>query len=945
MLRRCLPLAILIGFVATTSIPSQTPSAASSAKPEAIDADAVRLYAVLRNQTRTEAAADRLDELVKQLGHVDFQKRERASRELIGIGRPALPRLRDARQAPDLEISRRAETCIGAIEASLDKNAGYAAVCKLLEKPQRHTGLAELLFTYLPEADADTAEEIWFGMAGVAVRDGKVDPAVRAVLNDNAPSRRALAAFILGRYGLEADRDAVRERLTDPDPEVRLRAAQGLVAVHDKIAVPALIDLIENGPLEMAWQAEELLHWLAAGQAPVENVEAGAAETRRKCHAAWQTWWKDEETRFDWQRLDRDHHRPGLLMVCSVNSVWLVGCDGKPRWRMSKLEYPTSVQVLPGPRFLVLEPNSPRVTERDEFGTIKWQAAKLEDDQYASAQRLANGNTFVATDSALVEYGPDGQRISKHEVDDATNGGVDIGDAYKRRDGTVVIRTHIGVAEVTARGDPLRWGQVENYRAQFQSRMSVLPNGHCLLADLRRQRVVDVDLDGKVHWEHPGTVAASAEGLRNGNVVIGGLRDGRLYEVTRDGHVVWEACFTGQTAQVRDAYRLVRLGFDQLRASDLDLNSVANRIRDLKDNNPNLRRHAALALGGYGPKAKAAIPALLDGLDDAADGVRDCSIAALTRVGADGIPALLKAVRDPSAQVQTGAWRVLANLGAAAKPALPDLVAILRNPKEPSSGRQAAARVFGAMGAEGMDALPALLEMLEGNDGPVRFACASALAAAGGDKPEVVAALAKALKDPKYPEGQVGAANALHALGPKAVKAIPDLLEAAQNVSYAVDVRSAAVLGFGQMGDAARPVVPPLADLLKDGGQPEKVRIAIAQTFTALGLVASPAQAAVNEILRDNNLPDALAVEATNALTAQGLDAVPLLTLVVSEGNRKAKLTAIQNLQNMCETARSAIPALMETSTQDGDLEVRKQAYMAAKVIEGGGGRRGRGKW
>src|SRR5205085_6850907 len=99
------------------------------------------------------------------------------------------------------------------IETSLDKNAAYLAVTQLLKT--RPAGTAKVLLTYLPDADAETADEIWHGMKAVAVVDGKVDPAVRAALHDKSPERRALAALLVGRYGAEADRAAVREGLGD----------------------------------------------------------------------------------------------------------------------------------------------------------------------------------------------------------------------------------------------------------------------------------------------------------------------------------------------------------------------------------------------------------------------------------------------------------------------------------------------------------------------------------------------------------------------------------------------------------------------------------------------------------------------------------------------------------------------------------------------------------
>ncbi len=950
MIRRCLPLAGALALLATAAVsgqqPPAIPAAADGACRATADPAAVRLFTLLQNQTRTGADPATLNKLVGLLGDAAYERRERAARDLVAVGRPALERLRQARQDPDPEVNHRAQMCIDAINSSLDKNTGYQAVLTLLR--QRPAGTAAVLLSYLPDADADTAEEIWQGMSAVAVRDGRLDPACRAALADKAPARRALAAFLVGRYGPESDCAAVRNLLADADPEVRLRAAQGLLAVHDPAAVPALVGLLPDAPLDLAWQAEELLHFLAGGQAPETTIGAGDAAARSKACATWQAWWRTSAAGFDRARTERDQRRPGLILVCEPSRVWLGGSDGKARWEIKELQGPNSIQVLPGPRFLIVEPNAPRVTERDPAGKIVWQTLKLPDDQFVSAQRLANGNTFVACESLLLEYGADGKQLAQVDVNEnAINGnGLDIyvGDAVKQRTGSVIVSTNNGVAELDGlSGAFVRGGVVENYRRTYQCRMSVLPDGHCLLTDMRRQRVVETDLAGTICWQHTCTGAVSADGLRNGNILVGVWRDNRIYELTRDGKMVWEVFPSAPPTRVRDAFARVRLGFDGPRSQGFDLNSVANRARALADKNPLLRRRAATALGLYGPEAKAAIPELIAALADREGDVRDRVIQTLIRVGPDALPALLKALHHDAPLVRSGTWQVVVGMGPAARPLLPDVVAVLRDPKEDADGRQAAAGAVAAMGLEGKVAIPALLEVLKGTDDAVRSAAALALSVVGTENADVVAALAVALKDAKYPLGEVGAAQALRNLGPAAVKALPDLLGVLQNRTYPVEVRCAAVGSFAGMGAGVKPAVERLIDVLKDGSQPEKLRIAVAQTLAGLGTEARPALDALGAILRDVNLPSALSVECTNTVAALGPEGFPALIQLVNEGNPKARLTAISHLHNwgnggkVATPALPALPALLEAAAQDADPEVRKNAAAAAAVIQAGG--------
>src|SRR5215831_3371521 len=62
-----------------------------------------------RNQTMTEATRAKVEALVRQLGDPAFDRREKASAELVALGRVALPQLRQALRDADLEVRRRAE--------------------------------------------------------------------------------------------------------------------------------------------------------------------------------------------------------------------------------------------------------------------------------------------------------------------------------------------------------------------------------------------------------------------------------------------------------------------------------------------------------------------------------------------------------------------------------------------------------------------------------------------------------------------------------------------------------------------------------------------------------------------------------------------------------------------------------------------------------------------
>src|ERR1700682_5142916 len=103
MIRNIFPRAVILCLLVLTAIRAQAPPASVS------DADpaAAQLFALLRRQVKSDADPEKLNDFVRLLGSADYQKRDRASRDLVAIGRPALARLRLARKDPDMEVSRR----------------------------------------------------------------------------------------------------------------------------------------------------------------------------------------------------------------------------------------------------------------------------------------------------------------------------------------------------------------------------------------------------------------------------------------------------------------------------------------------------------------------------------------------------------------------------------------------------------------------------------------------------------------------------------------------------------------------------------------------------------------------------------------------------------------------------------------------------------------------
>lgn len=93
-----------------------------------------------------EALDARVARLVRQLGDRAYERREAAQRELVAIGRPALPALREAAQSQDPEVASRAAEAIEAIGGEVEptRERERRELPRELERQELERGLEEL---------------------------------------------------------------------------------------------------------------------------------------------------------------------------------------------------------------------------------------------------------------------------------------------------------------------------------------------------------------------------------------------------------------------------------------------------------------------------------------------------------------------------------------------------------------------------------------------------------------------------------------------------------------------------------------------------------------------------------------------------------------------------------------------------------------------------------
>src|SRR5262249_21751968 len=148
-----------------------------------------------------------------------------------------------------------------------------------------------------------------------ALRDGKIRPRLLSALTDRAPMRRATAGEVITRLAYAQYKDSVRKLLQDGDVFVRGRVARALAYAKEPDAIPVLIDTLPELPLNAAWQTEDFLLRLAAGSSAPEVALANDKNTREKCRAAWQDWWKKHSDKIDLAKIEETPKLLGRTLV------------------------------------------------------------------------------------------------------------------------------------------------------------------------------------------------------------------------------------------------------------------------------------------------------------------------------------------------------------------------------------------------------------------------------------------------------------------------------------------------------------------------------------------------------------------------------------------------------------------------------------------------------
>jgi HEAT repeat protein len=931
------PLALLLAVTALLAAPPGPPPGIlfdeANLRRAGVPVDPAGLTRLLERHVPQSVDAAVVEALVLRLGDGDFDTREQAAGKLIDLGLGVGPRLRQLLAHTDPEVRRQARICLAEIETRLDPELAAAAGRVLLQ--QRATGAAAAVLAYLPRAEPEAALDLLAGLQYVRTDAPGELSALRAALEDGEPVRRAAAALTLGRLGTARDRGRVVARLADSSPLVRLRAAQGLLGRRDAAGLPTLAALLSDGPIEIAWQAEELLRWNAGAAeepAPAAMVGTGAAAVREKCRTDWQEWLSRQTARLDWKRLEQGQRRPGLLLLCEGNNVVLTGCDGATRWIVSAPAV-QDAHLLPGGHLLMVTGES-LIQETKADGKVIWKQPIPGDSFPRACQSLPGGNVFLVADDYILEADREGRTLFQHQNRAGENY-----DGIRLRNGQILCLHDNGLDRIDSRtGAVLQHVEVPEDLLNGRPVLNLLPGERLLASTFRggKDRIFVLNGAGTVLSRLPSPAPPrSTLPLGNGNILVAALVRNQqvILEVTPEGRTVWEAVRKGRIVRMRPCLDEVRVALDDPRPADFHVDTVAYRALELGSSDAAVRLRGAAALADLGENAAGAAEPLTELLHDPIETIRLTAAGALGKIGKPAVPVLVRVLDKGDLQQRAGCLDVLAGLDAGARPALPAALALTRDPAGAEDLRWRAVRVLGAADPGNTDVVAALLQSLRDKSALVREAAARSLARHPRASAPVIDALAGALKDYSGPV-ILAALAALGQQGERGRPAAPAVTELLRDVRPETSVmRTAALATLAQTGADPATVLPLVHQAIASPKETTALRIGAVAAGFKIEPNGKTTLVVLSDVLVQKDLPSDLAELLFNQL-AERREAPPLLGRALQEGSLSTRQIVLRRLPRLGKDRCADLVPLLNEAAKDRDPAIRELANRALRTIE-----------
>jgi HEAT repeat protein len=499
--------------------------------------DDKQLLDEFRSRTLAEEERKSALEWIGKLKDASPDVRAKAAEDLIGMGPRVASLLRQTMDRRDtgpnndqqMELIRQ---CLAAVEGGSGKALPEAAPRVLALR--RPPGAVETLLAYVPVAESETiAAQVIDVLASAGCSGGKADPALVRALEDKASVRRAAAAAALCQGKANEELPAVRKLLSDADVTVRLRAAVALAHWGEKSAVPILINLLGDLPLDQVWEAEDVLTTLAGEAAP--NQRVGSDKKSRSASVdAWKAWWRKEEKNVDLAKLNDVERGSSLLLAVDMQGgrVLEASRNGRIRWQLAGVQWPWDAEVCRNGNIFVAQQNNNQVSLWSRQGKELWRTPC---NMPFYCQQLRNGNVFVACRQQISEFDQNGKEVSTKQLPHLNW----IIGGYKYPNGHIGLFTQQGqYVRLDASGKQVKTYQV-NIPGGFAANAEVLP-GDRVVASLNIGRVAEYNEKGKAVWECNIVNPAVPHRLPNGHTLVAQNGMNHLYELDRKGKIIAE---------------------------------------------------------------------------------------------------------------------------------------------------------------------------------------------------------------------------------------------------------------------------------------------------------------------------------------------------------------------------------------------------------------------
>jgi HEAT repeat protein len=168
----------------------------------------VAASAISADTPKEAVAPERIQQLIRDLGSDSFDAREKASAELVALGKSALPYLESAEKSDDAEVRIRAHRAIGAISSSVN----YLVELLRSKDPDSRKQAAEKLATLGPvgKPALPRLKELLKDSA-----EGVREAALGAVLNID-PNDKDIGKLVPAKASAEGKYRTLRRRIKVP---------------------------------------------------------------------------------------------------------------------------------------------------------------------------------------------------------------------------------------------------------------------------------------------------------------------------------------------------------------------------------------------------------------------------------------------------------------------------------------------------------------------------------------------------------------------------------------------------------------------------------------------------------------------------------------------------------------------------------------------------------